>query len=154
MLWVQQRITSVSPHKILHNLPCHAVGTIIVGHWGTPVSVLMAFVHCSLKLWRPKIPSTTNNKMFRCLSKKDPKKTGVKIITKMKENYGVNLSISITKWGLKNAGLCRRYHMTKMANVNSWLSWDLSNCKVLGFSLACYCKYENWRLAKQVPGLR
>jgi hypothetical protein len=71
----------------------------------------------------------------------------------MKENSGLNLSIFTTKWGLKIVGLCRRYHVLKMADVNSWLSWDLWNCKFLGFSLACYCRYENWRLAKQVPSL-
>lgn len=43
------------------------------------------------------IPTTTNDKMIRILPQKDPKKTGVKIIAKMKEYYGVNLSISTTK---------------------------------------------------------
>jgi hypothetical protein len=82
---------------MLHKLPCRALGTSIVDHLGTPVFVLMAFVHCTIKLRRPKIPTTTNDKMIRCLSQKDPRKKGVKIITKMKENSGLNLSIFTTK---------------------------------------------------------
>jgi hypothetical protein len=61
--------------------------------------------HCSPKSEIPKITTTTNGKIIKHLSQKDPKHTVIEIIAEIKENYSVNQRISTTKQCLNDAGL-------------------------------------------------